>query len=74
MKPLDAIVKLMDMPIVGNAHHDSGLFAQAHKIIMSDKYNMTQKRFAMRRIDEAMGIQDKVTDQMVNNYIREHAD
>lgn len=63
------IRKLLDIPIVGNAYHDSGLFALAHDIIMSPAATMAQKIVALRRADDAMGIGDKIDEEAVEEYI-----
>lgn len=49
------IRRLMDAPVVGNYEADKELFDLAHQILTKGDFNLSQKKFALRRIDEAMG-------------------
>lgn len=73
---LEELRKLMDLPIYGNAYSDMPLFKLAHSIIENPLASRSQRMAAMRRIGEAMGIQDSepVTndnfDKLLEDYIQ----
>lgn len=63
--------KLKAMPIGGNAHADSELFALAHVILMDGSESTDNKIEALRKIDEAMGLdsEPEITGFDVDEYV-----
>lgn len=57
MDPL--LRELLDMPIIGNAHDDRPLFDLADRIVMRRTSPMSHKIAALRKIDQAMGVEPK---------------
>lgn len=63
---------LLDMPVSGNIYEDRDIFSLANEILMGAEYSMSQKRMALRKIDEAMGLEgEDQTEEGVRQYQRE---
>jgi len=63
-----ALQKILSWEIIGNAHHDAPLFRMIDEFMLS-KHPVNDKISALKKMDEAMGVEEPVGPQEVNDYI-----
>lgn len=67
------IRRLMSAEVIsGELKGNDEIFRLGHQVVTSPETTMAQKKFAMRRMDEALGTNIPVSEEDVKDYLSHH--
>lgn len=66
------IEQILNADVMGNAYHDQSLMDSIHAYVMSDSTTRLNKKLALRKLDEVMGL-DKPEDEdaALDEYVQQ---